>query len=459
MANLRSVTIRLDQDMYEKISRLPPREGESLSDTVRMLLQDGLREKTDAGSEQQLTEIVRREMVAVMEEYAQQLDRRSTGIAAAPAPLTPKRDYRISAFFPALPGREPHRTSVRSNIQYTRGGTPMPTINKAIYEIVEKALDGNKLSHEEIVALYSVETFSPESYYIQWAGRKMSMEVAGGKAEIHAQIGLDGNPCPKNCQFCSFAICNKVRKGKLETPLADVLEYAKIYEDQGANLILVLTTGGYKFDRLLETMYEIRNVISKEMPLLANTGDMTLEQAKALKAAGVNGIYHAVRMGEGTFTGIPVETRLETIKNARAAGLKFSTCVEPIGPEHSAEELAEKTEICLSMDALSAGAGRRVMVPGTLMEKYGMLSESRGALYVAAYRLADGYHSKLNCSGHSMLTANAGANLAWAEMGTNPRDLVKKTEDGGEGQSIKEAGKVFLNTEWEVRKGYSEGWM
>lgn len=334
----------------------------------------------------------------------------------------------------------------------------MPSVNGKIYEIVEKSLAGYALDHDEIRALYSVGTFSPESYYIQWAGRQMSLEAAQGKAEIHAQIGLDGSVCPKNCQFCSFAACNKVRRGKLETPLADVLAYAKAYEEDGANLILLLTTGGYKFEKLLEMVHEVRQVISAGMPLLANTGDMSLEQVKMLKEAGANGVYHAVRMGEGVVTGIPVETRLKTIENIKAAGLNISTCVEPIGLEHTAEELAEKTEICLSMDAISAGAGRRVTVPGTMLEKFGMLSESRGALYVAAYRLADGRHTKINCSGHSMLTANAGANLAWAEVGTNPRDLLKKTEQGGKGQSIAEARKVFLNTEWEIREGFSPWW-
>lgn len=331
--------------------------------------------------------------------------------------------------------------------------------NKEIYEIVEKALAGEQLDAGEIARLYAIDPFSKESYYVQWAGRKMSMEASNGIAEIHAQIGLDGSSCPKNCQFCSFAACNKLRKGKLEMPLEDVLDYARIFEEDGANLILMLTTGNYSFEKLIDTVQAVRKVISPDMPLLANTGDFNLEQAQELKAAGINGIYHAVRLGEGVVTGISVETRMETVAAAQEAGLKLCTCVEPIGPEHTVEELVESTLLSRSLHPVFSGAGKRITVPGSMLDKYGMLSESRSSLYVAVYRLAAGYEPPLNCSGHSVLAANAGANIAWTEVGTNPRDLVERTEKGGRGQSIMQARKTFMNTEWEIRKGFSPYWM
>ncbi|HBQ86134.1 MAG TPA: radical SAM protein [Syntrophomonas sp.] len=332
-------------------------------------------------------------------------------------------------------------------------------VNQRTYEIVEKAMEGKGLDAQEIGYLYGLDTFSKDSFYVQWAGRELSMQASGGIAEIHAQIGLNGTVCPKNCQFCSFAACNKVRQGVLEMPLQDVLDYARAYEEEGANLILLLTTANFKFEKLLEIAGEVRNVISPEMPLLANTGDFDLAQAKMLKEAGINGVYHAVRMGEGVVTGIPVETRMATIKAAQEAGLKLCTCVEPVGPEHTVEELVEKTLISINMHPVFSGVGGRIAVPGTKLEKYGMLSSSRLALFDAIYRLAAGVESPLNCSGHSSVAANAGANIAWAEVGTNPRDLVEKTEKGGRGQSMEELRKLFKRTDWELRKGPSPNWM
>jgi biotin synthase len=335
----------------------------------------------------------------------------------------------------------------------------MGVCNEKIYEIVERGMAGEGLPDEDIIKLYAVDPQSPEAFYSQWAGRELTKRAAQGKAEIHAQIGLNGTPCPKNCQFCSFAICNGVRKGKLEMPLEDVIEYAKVYEADGANLILLLVTASYRFDQLLEMGNAVRGVISKDLPLLANTGDMTSEDAIRLKEAGFNGVYHAVRMGEGVVTTIPIETRLETIKNVKAAGLSLSTCVEPIGPEHTAEELTKMTRLCIGFDAQSAGAGKRIGVPGTKMYDKGMITELTGALYVAVYRLASGLAPRLNCSGHSLLTATAGANLAWAEVGTNPRDTQERTEKGGRGQSIALNRRIFRDSDWEVLEGPSPGWI
>lgn len=327
-----------------------------------------------------------------------------------------------------------------------------------IIDIVDKAMAGGRLDAQEIAALYGLDTFSKEAYYVMWAGRVMSQKASSGLAEIHAQIGLNAAPCPKNCQFCSFAACNKLRKNSVVTPLADVLEYAKIYEDQGVNAMLMLITASFPFERFLEITYEVRQVISQEMPLLANVDDFTLEQAKQLKQAGINGVYHAVRMGEGVVTGIKPEVRMATIAAAKEVGLKLCTCVEPVGPEHTVEELVEATLRSRDLDAVFSGVGKRITVPGSKLEEYGMLSESRAALLVAVYRLASGYDCALNCSGHSVATANAGANIAWAEVGTNPRDLMDKTENGGRGHGVEELQKMYASSEWEVRKGFSPYW-
>ena len=327
-----------------------------------------------------------------------------------------------------------------------------------IYEIVEKGLEGKGLADDEIRLLYAVDPRSKEAYYINWAGNQLSKRASDGKAEIHAQIGLNGSPCPKNCQFCSFAVCNGVRKGKLEMPKDYVVEFAKIYEDQGANAILMLATASYSFELFLEMTVAVREVISKDMPLLANIEDQDADMARRLKAAGIDGCYHAVRMGEGIVTTIPVEQRLASFANIRQAGLSLSTCVEPIGPEHGADELTEKTRICIDSGAISAGCGRRISVPGTALFDLGMISAVHNALYVAVYRLAAGLSLRLNCAAGTDLIANAGANLAWAEVGANPRDLLQRTEDGGRGRDIGFYRELYQNADWDVLEGPSPGW-
>lgn len=331
--------------------------------------------------------------------------------------------------------------------------------DEEVYDIVEKGLLGNGLTEAETLRLYRVPECSKEAAYIRWAGQELSLRAGNGKAEIHAQIGLNSTICPKNCKFCSFAACNSARKGKFELPKEDVLEYAKLYMEDGANLILLLTTASYSFEKLVDMVGSVREVIGADMPLLVNTDDMTLEQTTTLKAAGANGAYHAVRMGEGVDTEIPVEKRMETFANLAAAGMSLSTCVEPVGPEHTPEQITEATMRCIGTHPMSAGVGKRIGVPGTLLYDKGMLTDVANANMVAIYRLASGLEPRLNCSANTVMTAASGANLAWAEVGTNPRDAVERTENGGRGASFSQQRKMFLASGWELVEGPSQGWM
>ncbi|MDD2497695.1 MAG: radical SAM protein, partial [Desulfitobacteriaceae bacterium] len=72
-----------------------------------------------------------------------------------------------------------------------------------IKKIIEKAINSGKITPDEIRELFLVPEISEESYAIQFAARKMSGDVMQGKAEVHAQVGINIGPCPKNCLFCS----------------------------------------------------------------------------------------------------------------------------------------------------------------------------------------------------------------------------------------------------------------
>ena len=225
-------------------------------------------------------------------------------------------------------------------------------------EIIDKALAGDKLTLPEIETIYGLDADSPEAYLVRWAGNLRAKELSGGKAEIHAQIGLDAGPCVKSCQFCSFAKCNNAPGELKRTPLHAVLDYARAFQDSGANLLLLMSSAAFPFEELPEIALRVREMIGPEMPMLINTGDLTLEQAKELRRAGFNGAYHAARMSEGILTDIPLEQRVETLRNLAEAGLPLSFCVEPIGEEHTARDFVERLELHLQFHPLTGGIGR-----------------------------------------------------------------------------------------------------
>ena len=189
--------------------------------------------------------------------------------------------------------------------------------------------------------------------------------------------------------------------------------------------------------------------------MIANIGDFGYGEAKQLKDAGYAGIYHAVRMGERKDTRIAPETRINTMKAAREAGLLIGTCVEPIGPEHSIEEIAEKILIGREMNPCYSGAIRKINIPGSRLEQNGMISEYRLAFLVAVVRLAMGRELIGNCTHEpNLLGATAGANLFWAEAGTNPRDTEVDTSKG-RGLDTKSCMAMFKEADFDVLQGPS----
>ena len=193
-----------------------------------------------------------------------------------------------------------------------------------------------------------------------------------------------------------------------------------------------MATANYPFEGILEMAREIKAHLKPETPLIANVGDRDVHEARFMKDAGFTGVYHALRLREGRDTAIDPQSRRRSFQAFQEAGLGLGTCVEPIGPEHANEEIADMILMTGALTPAYSGAARRISIPGTeLAQRYGMISELRMAQCVAVTRLGLPRSVKGNCTHEPcVLGAVAGANLFWAEIGANPRDVMEKTEEG-----------------------------
>jgi biotin synthase len=328
-------------------------------------------------------------------------------------------------------------------------------VSPKVNDIVSKVFDGHSLTRDEIVYLLSIPHKPSGAGFIMNAANVVNRIASRGKAEVHAQIGLNLSPCPNNCSFCAFSAQNKVFTQKKELGVEEIVQLALKAEVDGANALFFMTTHDYPFGKYVETSKEVREKLKPETVMIANIGDFGYGEAKQLKDAGYTGIYHAVRMGEGRDTQIDPKVRLHTIRAARKASLLIGTCVEPIGPEHSTEEITEKILIGRDMGPCFSGAMRRINIPGSRLEKYGMISEYRLAFLVAVVRLAMGREVIGNCTHEpNLLGATTGANLFWAEAGTNPRDTEAETSKG-RGMGVKSCIELFRQADFDILRGPS----
>ena len=302
-------------------------------------------------------------------------------------------------------------------------------ISHKIADILNKGSENAGINREEALSLMRLERHSKEAYALMETANRLSREQFNGKGENHFHIGINVEACPFNCSFCSLTVKADIFKEKIEFTHDEILRWARLAESGGADALNLMTTGTYSFERLLEVGSVLNKAVST--PLVANTRDINHREGERLLDAGFVGAYHAIRLGEGRDTPFKVKNRVRTITVLNDVGLRWMNCVEPVGPEHSMEEIVDLMFLARKHRATYSGVMRRINFPGSPMEPYGMISEIEMAKMVAVSRLVMGDVPRAHCT-HEPHTASlfAGANLFFPEVGASPRDGEADTGKG-----------------------------
>ena len=328
-------------------------------------------------------------------------------------------------------------------------------VNQRVERILDQALHGNPPLKEDCAFLLSFPETSVEASLSRVTADVLSRQRFGNEAILLGQIGLEISACPANCKFCSFAEGHTAFQPSMMT-VPEILSSADNFTASGELYALFLMTmHTFDFSRLLDVVHAVRTSIPKETQIVVNIGDFDRAQALDIKDAGVNGAYHVCRLGEGIDTALEPSQRRQTIRNIRECGLDWYYCCEPIGPEHSPEELAEQIYLGLEYGCFQHAAMRRVYIPSAPLAVRGQISELRLAQVVASVTLAmSACPETRSIAVHepNLLGLVSGANTVYAEAGANPRDTEKETSShrgrdiSGCKKMLYEAGFSYLRT-------------
>ncbi|MGL5665500.1 MAG: hypothetical protein ACRDD9_05170 [Shewanella sp.] len=305
------------------------------------------------------------------------------------------------------------------------------------------------LTTQEIIQLLNIDVTSSDFYDLLGRANTYARAHFKNQGKVFAQIGIDTRKCSGNCKFCALAKDSFVHKGYIEKDLSEILDGAQQLISDGASELFLMTTADYPVSRYLEIASRVKSALPSHIRLIGNIGDFDLDVATQLKTAGFSGMYHICRLREGVDTDIPLETRVQTLEAIQAAGLELYYCVEPIGKEHTYEEIAQEILRATHYPVTVMAAMRRVGVPGTPLGDQGEISSAELAKIVAIALLvvrpkhAMGVHEPIE------MCLIAGANQIYAEVGTNPRDQAKDTEKN-RGFSVTAAKQMLQQAAWEV---------
>lgn len=298
--------------------------------------------------------------------------------------------------------------------------------------ILREAADGKAISKKEAECLLSVSEDSLEAALLRSVANCVSRKRFSNSALLLGQIGVDMAPCDGGCAFCAFAKPHTTVELSL-LPADEVVARCEMFARGGARGVFLMTMHRLGFDWFLDLWATLRKSIPTNLEVLANVGDLSLDQLVDLREAGVSGAYHVCRLREGVDTHMSPADRVATIERIIQSGLSWYNSCEPIGPEHTPRELAEQIWLGVDLPCRQHAAMRRFPVPGSPLYANGQISLTRLAQIVAVIALATLQQKHLTSIAvheSNVIGLLSGANALYPEAGEPPADSTSDTANG-----------------------------
>ncbi|WP_294446483.1 helix-turn-helix transcriptional regulator, partial [uncultured Mailhella sp.] len=153
--------------------------------------------------------------------------------------------------------------------------------------VKKRALSGEIPCRDDVVRLLSYAPDSPQAAYLGRLARQTARDVAGDRAGVWAAVGVDCAPCSMSCAFCAFGEAWGVVNEAHEWSVERIADTARRFALEGASWVVLRTTEHYGAERLRALASAVRAHLPSRCALVANTGQMTVEEIQSLGEAGV----------------------------------------------------------------------------------------------------------------------------------------------------------------------------
>ena len=294
--------------------------------------------------------------------------------------------------------------------------------------IISASLGRGKIPLEDCIFMLSFPEDSPEAQRIIDAASGFALRETDGIGRISVQIGIISGPCHVDCGYCVFRASSNLME-QYEMSRSELTTYInRILADGEVSAVSLMSIADFDFGTFLDRVRLARSLLPPAVKLFTNTGDLSFAEAARLKEAGVDGAYHAIRIGEGIVNRIEPMGRFRTQENLKTAEIPLFDGVEPIGPEHTPKEIAESFYFALSRGCTACSASARVPVPGTPLYDMGSISSRRLLQIRSALLLSATSYSDSELGGYGGFYGGFG--WAMAEYAGSPKDLNEVSENG-----------------------------
>jgi biotin synthase len=261
------------------------------------------------------------------------------------------------------------------------------TPDRDVDRMLRDADGGRPITRADAVRLLALPEDSQEAALLRATADALSRRRFDNAGLLLGQIGVDMAPCDGDCGFCFFAKSHTIIQASLLST-DEIVARCERFGAGGAAGVFLMTMHRFGFEWFRDLCAGLHRRIPRNLEILANVGDVSPGQMQELRAAGVTGAYHVCRLREGVDSCMEPARRIATIERILEAGLDWYNLCEPVGPEHSPQELADQIWLGVDLPCRQHGAMQRFPVPGSRLFAHGQVSLARLSQVVAVVALA-----------------------------------------------------------------------
>lgn len=259
--------------------------------------------------------------------------------------------------------------------------------------LADRALDDQPLSPDDGLAVLRSE--DAELLDLLAAVYRVRRRWFGNEVRLNYLINAKSGHCGEDCGYCAQSRVSKAEIARYHLVDADeIVEGARLAAENKAKTYCAVISGRSPTDAELDTLTRVipRVKAAHGLKICFSVGLLSLEQAKKLKAAGVDRVNHNLNTSERFYPKIctthAYRDRLATLEAVRRAGLEICSG----GIVGMGEDDADVVELALRLGGLRAEAtpiNFLIPIPGIALEGVRRLDPRYCLKVLALFRLAN----------------------------------------------------------------------
>lgn len=257
-------------------------------------------------------------------------------------------------------------------------------------QLANKALRDEPLTRAESLSVLNAP--DDDLLALLHAAFQVRSKYFGRTVRLQMLQNAKSGACMEDCHYCSQSAVSTAPIERYNLlPQKQMIEGARQAAASKAQRYCIVISGRSPLDREIDEIAGAVRSIKQEIPIqiCCSLGLMNDEQAKRLKAAGVDRVNHNLNTSEAYHESIctthTFQDRLATIKNARAAGLEICSG-GIVGMGESNEDLIDLATALRDVKPDSIPLNMLNPVEGTPLENIDALTPQRCLKVLSLFR-------------------------------------------------------------------------